>query len=101
MLVRKKNLTQNCLDPKVVGGNKFFALKMLCPKKFGSKRIFNPKCFGSKKRRGKKYRSKMIRAHKNCFIKIKLVKAEIFMIWTNVARTNVTWTNVTVTAGIC
>ena len=91
MLVRrKKNLTQNCLAPKILGRNKFFALKMLCPKTFGSKRILNPKCFGSKKSRGKKYRSKIIRAHKNCFIKIKLVTAEIFMIWTNVARKNVT-----------
>ena len=93
-------------DPKLSWSKNFqskqiFSSKMLCPKKFGSKRILNPKCFGSKKSRGKKYRSKMIRAHKNCFIKIKLVTAEIFMIWTNVARTNVTWTNVTVTVGIC
>ena len=29
------------------------------------------------------------------------VKDEIFLIWTNVARTNVAWTNVTVTVGIC
>ena len=27
--------------------------------------------------------------------------AEIFLIWTNVARTNVAWTNVPVTDGIC
>ena len=27
--------------------------------------------------------------------------SEIFLIWTNVARTNVAWTNVTLTAGIC
>ena len=35
------------------------------------------------------------------FIKIGSVTAEIFLIWTNVARTNVTWTNVTLTVGIC
>ena len=35
------------------------------------------------------------------FVKIKLVTAEIFLIWTNVARTNVVWTNVTMTVGIC
>ena len=29
------------------------------------------------------------------------VTAEIFLIWTNVARTNVAWTNVTVPVGIC
>ena len=29
------------------------------------------------------------------------VTAEIFLIWTNVARTNIAWTNVTVTVGIC
>ena len=30
-----------------------------------------------------------------------LVTAEIFLIWTNVTRTNVVWTNVTVTVKIC
>ena len=34
-------------------------------------------------------------------MKIASVTAKIFLIWTNVARTNVAWTNVTVTAGIC
>ena len=29
------------------------------------------------------------------------VTVELFLIWTNVARTNVTWTNVTMTVGIC
>ena len=29
------------------------------------------------------------------------VKAEIFLMWTNVARTNVTWANVPQTVGIC
>ena len=33
--------------------------------------------------------------------KIGSVTAEIFLIWTNVARTNATWTNVTLTVGIC
>ena len=34
-------------------------------------------------------------------VKIKSVTAEIFLIWTNVARTNIVWTNVTVTDSIC
>ena len=33
--------------------------------------------------------------------KIGSVTAKIFLIWTNVSRTNVAWTNVTVTVGIC
>ena len=33
--------------------------------------------------------------------KIGSVTAEIFLIWTNVARRNVAWTNVTVTVDIC
>ena len=35
------------------------------------------------------------------WLKIGSVTAEIFMIWPNVARTNVAWTNVTSTVGIC
>ena len=34
-------------------------------------------------------------------VKIKLVTAEMFLIWTNVARTNVAWTDVILTVGIC
>ena len=34
-------------------------------------------------------------------VKIGSVTAEIFLIWTIVARTNVALTNVTVTVGIC
>ena len=34
-------------------------------------------------------------------IKIGSVAAEIFLIWTNVARTNVAWTNVIVSVEIC
>ena len=34
------------------------------------------------------------------FIKIRSVTAEIFLIWTDVARTNVAWTNVNMIVGI-
>ena len=33
-------------------------------------------------------------------VKIRSVTAEIFLIWTNVARTNVDWTSVTMTVGL-
>ena len=32
-------------------------------------------------------------------VKIRVKRAEIFLIWTNVANTNVAWTNVTMTVG--
>ena len=34
-------------------------------------------------------------------VKLRLVTAEIFLIWTNVARTNVAWTNVVMAVEIC
>ena len=34
-------------------------------------------------------------------VEIESVTAEIFLIWTNVARTNVVWKNVAVTVRIC
>ena len=34
-------------------------------------------------------------------VKIGSVRAEIFLIWANVARTNIAWTNITITVGIC
>ena len=47
---------------------------------------------------------KKLRAQKNLgpkrLVTIGSVTAEILLIWTNVARTNVAWTNVTVTVGI-
>ena len=65
------------------------------PKKFWIERKFDPENVGSKKIKAcKKLGAKSL-------VKIGSVKAEIFLIWTNVARTNVAWTNVTVTVGIC
>ena len=34
-------------------------------------------------------------------VSIESVTVEIFLIWTNVARTYVAWTNVTIAVGIC
>ena len=54
------------------------------PQIFGSKKINVCKTLGLKN-----------------LVKIWSVTAEIFLMWTNVSRTNVAWTNVTVTVGIC
>ena len=40
-------------------------------------------------------------AYLKTFVKIMSVTAELFLIWTNVARTNVAWTNVIVAVEIC
>merc|ERR1711954_347672 len=43
----------------------------------------------------------LLRTYLQSFVKIGSVIVEIFLIWTNVTRTNVAWTNVIVTVGIC
>ena len=58
--------------------------KILKKMNFGSEKIKGPKKFGSK-----------------MLVIIGTVIAEIFLIWTNVARANAAWTNVTVTDEIC
>ena len=40
-----------------------------------------------------------LRSYLQSLVKIESVRAEIFLIWTNVTKTNVAWTNVTVTVG--
>ena len=86
-----------------MGRNKFGS------KKFGSKKL--PLLFWiqkildqnsrAKNFRSKKCRSTNSRPPKYYLVKIGSVTAKIFLIWTNVTRTNVAWTNVTVTVGIC
>ena len=60
---------------------------------------------GKKIKVQKKFWSSKILITKNLypksFVKIRSVTAEIFLIWTNVARTNVAWTNVTTIVEIC
>ena len=51
---------------------------------FGSKKVWFEKILGQKS-----------------LVKIGSVTAEILLIWTNEATSNVAWTNVTVTVGIC
>ena len=67
------------MNPENVGSKKLWIHKTLDQKK-----LILTKNLGSKN-----------------LVKIGSGRAEIFMIWTNVARTNAIWTNVTVTVGIC
>ena len=62
------------MDPQNFGCKKFWVRNFLVQTKFCSKIIFDP------------------RPAKNW-----VQKAEIFLIWINVARTNVAWTNVHLT----
>ena len=70
------------------------------------KKIFDPKIsvpqkVGTKDLGQKKYWSKKLRPPKTYLVRNGSVTAEIFLKWTNVARTNVTWTNVTIKVFIC
>ena len=75
--------------------------------RFYPKKNFLQKKYLPKKNLQKKVFVQEIRAPKNVgpksLVKIGSVTAtaEIFLIWTNVARANVAWTNVPVTDGIC
>ena len=90
----------------IQGQKKFEPEETLRQQNFESKEIFNPKKFGSRKFWVKtivglqNFGSKEIKACKKLgpksLVKIGSVTAEIFLIWTNVARRNVAWTNVTV-----
>ena len=59
-------------------------------KKFGSRKLYIKKKSKPAKKLGPKN-----------WVKIGSVTAEIFLIWTNVARTNVAWSNVTAIIEIC
>ena len=84
--------------------------KILCPKIFGAKELGFQKSFGTKKNVSKKmlvqknvglkifHRPKKLGP--KSLVNIGSVTGEIFLIWTNIARTNVAWTNVTATVGI-
>ena len=67
---------------------KSFGLKNCCVQKIWVKQNF-----------GAKNQGYQILGQKR-LVKIGSVTAGIFLIWTNVARTNVAWTNVTVMVGI-
>ena len=103
MLDPKKNLFPKSfkfkifLGPIKIAGSKLFGLKRI----LGLKKLWVRKKFGSKE-----IWSKNILVHKNydpkklgpkCLVKIGPVTAEILLIWTNVARTNVAWVNVHLT----
>ena len=87
----KQFLGQKNLDPN----------ENLDPKRFGSLRKFWSKKSKAKKLQIQKIKRLKIKAPKHYLVRIGAVIAEIFLIWTNVTRTNDTWTNVTVIVGIC
>ena len=68
------------------------------PKSFRSIKSFGPKMFGSNKWWVQKVWVKQNSSSKK-LVKMGSVAAEIYLIWTNVAKTNVTWINVTVIVG--
>ena len=86
-----KKLRSKKLGPEILGLHNFGSVKFRL-KKFWSNKILVKTEFGSKA--CKKFGS-------NSFVKIGTVTAEIFLLWANVARTNVAWTIVTVKVGIC
>ena len=84
--------------------NIFWPKKILARKNFGSKKILDKKNVGKIFWIPKKMLSPIKWDPKNLgpisLVKIVSVTAEIFLIWTIVARTNVAWTNITMTVGI-
>ena len=91
-------LVQNSLDPNNYGSTKVW-VQILCPKKY-----VGPKKFGSNKIWSKNILIKrnhgLQKLYPKRFVKIGSVISEIFMIWANFARTNVSSTNVTITVEI-
>ena len=69
-------------------------------RKFGVHKILRSQKIWVKQNFGKKISIKKVKACKELgpkrLVKIGSVTAEIFLIWTNVALTNVAWTNVSV-----
>ena len=104
ILVLKKEGGKSCLNQNDIGHDKFGIQKIWVQKNVGSKKCWVPTNFLFQKSLGqslsKRIKALKILAPKN-FVKIRSVTAETFLIWTNVARTNVSWINVTVTIGIC
>ena len=82
---------------KKLGLTKFGLQKEFYQKKFRFNKCWGPKKFGSNKML---VQAPKILAQKN-LDKIGSVTAEIFLIWTNIAGTNIAWINVTMTVGIC
>ena len=105
----KKSWSKKVWIQKNYGSTKFWVHKILAPKKiwvqiflnFVSKKICRSKKDCVKQNLVQKILIKINHGlQKLCpksFVKIGSVTAEIFLIWANSARTNVSWTNVTMT----
>ena len=105
MLVQK-NSGQNifslqCFWFKKIKGQRNFSSKQFSGSRNVGQKILDFNFVWSNKSMGKTVGSKKIMTPKNCLVKIWPVTAEIFLLWTNFARTNVAWPNVTLTVGIC
>ena len=104
ILVLKIEGGKSCLNQNNIGHDKFGIQKIWVQKNVGSKKCWVPTNFWFQKSLGqslsKRIKALKILAPKN-FVKIRSVTAETFLIWTNVARTNVASINVTMTIGIC
>ena len=90
-----------CFWFKKIKGQRNFSSKQFSGSRNVSEEILDFNFVRSNKIMNKTFGSKNILTPKNCFFKIRPVTAEIFLIWPNFARTNVTWPNVTLTVGIC
>ena len=84
--------------------NKFVPKKLVSKQNFGTKNFLRSQKMWVKQNFGKKLSIKKVKACKKLgpkrLVKIASVTDAIFLIWTNLARTNVALTNVTVTVGI-
>ena len=88
-------LVQNSLDPNNYGSTKVW-VQILCPNKMcrsGSNKIWSKNILIKRNHGFQKLYPKI-------FVKIGSVTSEIFTIWANFARTNVSWTNVTMAVDI-
>ena len=106
-LYPKKFWSRNFVWSKIFEFPKYLSLKRFGPKKCGLQKLRPPK-IGSKKLGQKVLGIKDSLVQKmppkigsKKFGQNGSVTADIFLIWTNVARTYVALTNVTITAGIC
>ena len=93
----KINPCQKIFRPKSIQSKK------ICSKKKFESRKFWLQKFQVKRSGSRKFKSKFFLepSFNKSLVKIESVTAEIFLLWTNIAKTNVDWTNTTIMVGIC
>ena len=89
---------------KILYQNIFYVRKILCPKNLDPKTSWVKKYWVQKQLFGHRDSWYLLKRVPGTYlqnlVKIGSVSAEIFLMWTNVARTNIAWTNVAMTDGI-